>query len=299
MSIRPAVAPAYVAPAGACDTHTHVFGPIAEFPLAAHANYEPPQASFELHASALQRIGMSYGVVVQPAPYGEDTRALLDALRRSQGDLRGVAVATEEISDEELRRLRDAGVCGLRFSEMRNPTGGGRYPGTFGTKHLSALAPRMRALGLHAQVWASCEDCVMLAEPIRATGIDLVYDHMACVDTGKGTRDAAFRRILDLLREDSIWVKLSVCRSNALAPDYEALRPFHDALLDANSERLLWGTDWPFVRMGDRAPDPAQLLDLFAHWTPDESLRRRILVDNPRRLYGFPASPLHTGLRHD
>jgi 2-pyrone-4,6-dicarboxylate lactonase len=282
-----AVKPTYTAPAGACDAHTHVFGPPDRFPLAVHANYEPPPASLDLHAAMMRRVGVTYGVIVQPAPYGADVGALLDALSRGRGRLRGIAVATGDASDAMLERLRAAGVCGLRFCDVRNPSGGGRYPGTVGSEHLSSLAPRMRVLGMHAQIWASCEECAALVPTAQAAGLEPVLDHMACVDASRGTKDAAFQRILALLREGGIWVKLSICRRSTRAPQYEDLRPFHDALVEANSGRLLWGTDWPFVRMGASAPDPARLLDQFARWTPDPVIQRQILVENPAKLYGF------------
>jgi 2-pyrone-4,6-dicarboxylate lactonase len=278
--------PAYIAPAGACDAHTHVFGPRTQFPLATHANYEPPPATVDLHAAMMQRVGITHGVIVQPAPYGVDASALLDALSRGRR-LRGIAVAGDDVSEAKLEQLRTAGVRGLRFCDVQNPGGSGRYPGTVGSEHLRSLAPRMRALGMHAQIWASCADCASLALTVQTAGLEPVFDHMAGVDTSKGIKDAAFQRLLALLREGGIWVKLCVCRRSTQAPHYEDLRPFHDALVEANSRRLLWGTDWPFVRMGASAPDPASLLKLFAHWVPDATIQRRILVENPATLYGF------------
>jgi predicted TIM-barrel fold metal-dependent hydrolase len=110
---------------------------------------------------------------------------------------------------------------------------------------------------------------------------------MTSFTVDNGTTDLAFQDLIALLKEGRIWVKLSLCRVSKTFPDYGDARPFHDLLVEANPARLLWASDWPYVRMGDRSPDVGHLVDLFRNWVDDAEVRRRILVENPAALYGF------------
>lgn len=279
-------APRSVLPPGACDSHAHVFGPYDRFPLAHASNYPPPLAPRALHRQLLDTLGADRGLLVQPAPYGTDAAALLDALAAGNGSLRGVATADASTPVGRLQALYDGGVRALRFVEMRTPSGA-PFAGSVGVDQLLRMAPAMREAGLHAQLWAPIDAYPDLLPRIRATGVDIVLDHMACVKTERGVDDPAFQCVLQALREGAVWVKLTLCRISAQAPGYADARPFHDALVEANPARLLWGSDWPFVRMGENAPDAGALLDLFHAWVPDQATRQRILVDNPGALFGF------------
>ena len=274
-------------PRGATDCHAHVFGPYDRFPFSAPLSYAAPLTPLPVYLEMLAGTGMERGVLIQPAPYGRDPSAMLDALRREPGRLRGVAVADATISDERLEELSRAGVRALRFVEMPDPSGSGRYKGAIGTDQLVELAPRMKALGLHAQLWAKCEDFANIVPPLLPLGIDIAIDHMGWLEAARGISHPGFRELRALLKEGRIWMKLSACRNSKSFPDYEDLRPFQDALIEANPDRLLWGSDWPFVRMGALTPDPSHLIDLFHVWVPDEGLRKKILVDNPAKLFGF------------
>jgi predicted TIM-barrel fold metal-dependent hydrolase len=281
-------APRNALPAGACDSHAHVFGPYERFPLAHASSYASPLAPASLHRQMLDTIGAARGVLVQPAPYGTDATALLDALATGGDRLRGVAVADADTPVEQLQALYDGGVRGLRFVEVRAPNGA-PYAGSVGVDQLLEMAPAMRRIGLHAQCWAPIDDYPRLLPQIHAAGIDVVLDHMACVKPERGVDDPAFQFVLQALRDGGVWIKLTLCRVSTQAPGYADALPFHDALVAANPARLLWGSDWPFVRMGENSPDAGALLDLFHAWVPDEATRRRILIDNPAALYDFTA----------
>ncbi len=273
--------------AGACDTHTHVFGPYDVFPLVTPSSYAPPLAPFDRHAEMLARIGGERVVIVQPAPYAHDHRALVDALRRYEGRARGIATVTDRMEDAELDALDAAGVRGARFAEVLDRGTGRRFAGSVGIEYLERLAGRLRDRGWHAQVWARCADvpaCVAIAE--RA-GVPIVVEHMGMVDVALGPAHEDFLRLVELVRDGRAWVKLGLCRNSTAGPDYPDLRPFHDALVAANPSRLLWASDWPFVRMGDTSPDVGRLIDLFDEWISDARLRHEILVTNPASLYGF------------
>ena len=285
----PSVAPRRL-PRGATDCHAHVFGPYDRFPFSAPLAYAAPLTPLPVYLEMLAGTGMERGVLIQPAPYGRDPSAMLDALRREPGRLRGIAVADATISEKRLVELHQAGVRGLRFVEMPDPSGTGRYKGSVGVDQLVELASRMKTLGWHAELWAKCEDLADIIPPLLPLGIDIAIDHMGWLDVGRGISDPGFTRLVALLAEGRIWMKLSACRNSKSFPDYADLRPFHDALLQANPDRLLWGSDWPFVRMGPLAPDPSHLVDLYHCWVSDEGLRKKILVDNPAALFGFPSN---------
>lgn len=281
-----ASAPRRAPPPGAVDAHSHVFGPFDRHPPRQASAYALPEALPEVHAAVRRTIGMTGGVLTQPAPYGDDPSAMLAAIAASGGALRGVAAAGPDISDATLAHWVENGIVGLRFVEMRAP-GGGRYPGSVGFDALRALGPRLKAYGLHAQLWASADQHAAALPGLVALGIPLVLDHFGSPDLASGTDGAAFRTIVDHLDSGLLWVKHTLCRFFDATPGFADVRPFHDAILGVRPERLLWGSDWPYVRL-EPAPDAGAMLDLFDAWTPDAAVRNRVLVDNPARLYGFP-----------
>ena len=273
-------------PPGCWDCHAHVFGPYDRFPLAAERSYTPPEAPFEAYLAMLDRAGTTHGVLVHPSAYGANHDALLDALERSPSRLRGIGVLPPEVSDGTLEMMHKHGVRGLRFTEIGGPSGTKRFVGGVGFDAIPLLASRMKALGWHAQVWASLETLVSASPVLTAHGLPVVVDHLGQVDVGKGVGDPAFQRLLGLLGEGGLWVKLTPARNSKQFPDYPDVRPFHDALVRKNPQRLIWGSDWPYLRMGEATPDAGHLLDLLDEWTGDDALRERILVKNPAALYG-------------
>jgi predicted TIM-barrel fold metal-dependent hydrolase len=280
----PPQAPQKAAPAGACDCHAHVFGPFARFPLAAERPYTPAELPAERYLAMLNRIGFTYGVLVQPVAYKTDCRALLNALDLAPTRLRGVALIQPEITDEELQQMHLRGVRGARFSDPPP----GLTQGAVGFEVLEKAAPRLAALGWHAQIWAPAHRLGGLVQRLESLGLPLVVDHMGYFDPRQGTDSPAFTELLQLLRHNRIWLKLTAYRLSAQYPDYNDLAPFHRAALEANPARLLWGSDWPHVHMMQDMPNVGHLVDLFDRWLDrDTALRKRILVDNPAALYGF------------
>lgn len=280
-------APHWTIPQGACDCHTHVFGPYEKFPVVHAMHYEPPLAPAALHREMLNRTSVSRGVLIQPGAYGIDPAAVIDALNDAKGQLRGIGVGNSASPDLDFERWHAAGIRGLRFNEMTVPGSTGRFAGSVGTEELEELAARLAARGWHAEVWAGIDQHVMLLPRYRASGIPVVLDHMAGVVPARGVRDPNFQAILGALREGWLWIKLTLCRCSQNFPDYPDLRPFHDALIAANPDRLVWGSDWPYLRLLEKTPDVGHVLNLFGKWVPDEAVRQRILVNNPQQLYDF------------
>jgi predicted TIM-barrel fold metal-dependent hydrolase len=284
---RAASRPEIPLPGGACDTHAHVFGPAARFPYAADRSYTPPDAPLETYLGMLDTLGFARGALVQGSAHGPDNSAMLDALGKHPGRLRGVAVADEQVPPAQLRRWHTLGVRGLRFNHFFQ---GGRlhYRGGVPLAAAHALAPVMKELGWHLQLWIDVKDLPATVPILQALDLPVVIDHMGRTDASAGTSSPGFQSLLRLHGAGGCWVKLSGAhRISRKAPDYPDAQPFHAALVAENPDRLVWGGDWPHPRMDGEMPDVGHLLDLFQEWTPEASVRHRILVANPARLYDF------------
>jgi predicted TIM-barrel fold metal-dependent hydrolase len=275
-------------PPGACDTHAHVFGPSDRFPYAEDRSYTPPDAPLEKYLGMLDTIGFARGVLVQGSAHGRDNSAMLDALRREPNRLRGVAVADADVSPDELRAWNALGVRGLRFNHFFRD-GQLHYRGGIPLSEAEKLAPVMAELGWHLQLWIDVKDLPETIALLKSLRLSVVIDHMGRTDARAGTGTEGFQSLLRAVGEGWCWSKLSGAhRLSQHAPDYPDARPFHEALVKINPERLVWGGDWPHPRVEGEMPDAGHLLELFQTWTPDRATQQRILVDNPAKLYGFP-----------
>jgi predicted TIM-barrel fold metal-dependent hydrolase len=223
-------------------------------------------------------------VVVQGHPYGTDNTVVLDALKREPRRLRAAAIVKPDTGRDELKKLADAGVRALRFHHM--PHGVGFSP--LGMQSFEKLSPLMAELGLHAQFMMDANALDSALPFFKNWKLPIVLDHMGNVDGTKGAKQPGVQQMCRLLAEGKIWVKVSGSyRVSTQYPDYPDAQAIHEALVKANPEQVIWGTDWPHPRLEKDMPEDGHLLDLFNAWTPDAVLRKKILVDNPARLYGF------------
>jgi 2-pyrone-4,6-dicarboxylate lactonase len=281
--------PAFTMPRGACDAHAHVFGPFDRFPLADDRSYTPAAHPADDFVAHLDRLGIDRGVLVTASASGTDNGAVLHALERYPSRLRGVVVTTAQTSDVDLDHWHALGVRGVRANLFQRD-GHAVYRNGVGLDALEALAPRLAARGWHAQIWIHAPDLPTLAPRLLALGVPIVVDHMGRMDAARGVDDPGFAMLCRLVADGRAWAKLSGAdRNTGEGPPYADIDPFADALLRANPERLVWGTDWPHINYFDDAqvPDDGVLANLLARWMPDESSRRRVLVDNPATLYDF------------
>jgi len=275
-------------PPGACDCHCHVFGPATRFPYAEPRSYTPEDAPLEAYLALLDRLGLARGVIVQPSAYDRDNAATLDALRRAPERLRGVAVGGAELTPNLLREMHAAGIRGLRANEYRR-AGQAAYHGGVRLAEILPLMPAMADLGWHLQLWLDAADLPELLPRLAQLPVPVVVDHMGRLHHSRGTADPGFQALRRGVAEGRLWAKLSgTYRLGASAPDYAEARPFHEALVGANPQVLVWGTDWPHPRPEGPVPDAAALLRIFLDWTPDPEIRAHILSRNPARLYDFP-----------
>lgn len=265
---------------GGWDCHAHLFGPYDRFPLAADRSYTPPEAVASQYLSLLSRLGLSNGVLVHPSAYGDNFSLLFDALSRHD-NLRGVIVLRPGTL-ATLDGLRDKGIRAARFSHRSGA--GANFAGSASLDDLLALAPGLADAGLHAELWTDCKALPDIAPRLRALPVPVVIDHMGGFDVARGIDDPGFRCLLGLLDERKASVKLCAYRNLLGTNDFELGRPFHDAMLNANADGLVWGSDWPHLRVAP-APDTIVLLDVLKRWTPDPSVVEKILVANPCTLY--------------
>ncbi len=273
------IKPSYVPPPGACDSHCHIFGPGDRFPYAPGRRYTPPDAPKENLRALHAYLGLARAVLVQASCHGTDNRAMLDAIATARGAWRGVAMVAPDVSDVELEALHAGGVRGVRFNFVRH-LGGAPDLGMVRT-----IAGRIAALGWHLVLHLDAEDILTFREFLDRLTIPFVIDHMGRVKAGESLAQGPFRMLLDLMKGPLAWVKISGPErvSSAGAPFHDAV-PIAAALIDAASDRVLWGTDWPHPNVREM-PNDGHLVNLFAMACGDEAIRRKLLVDNPTRLY--------------
>jgi 2-pyrone-4,6-dicarboxylate lactonase len=275
--------PKTVLPRGACDCHAHLFELPSDVPAPANPRAKHRLAPFSAYRAMLARVGFSRAVLVQPSAYGADHTALVNALALSPDTMRGIAVKASSVSDSELAALHLAGVRGLRFNQLVGPGS------NIDITHLPQLAGRMRDLGWHAQIYANCDFLAEALPAMLSADVPIVIDHMARVGPEpRAITDSAFRYVRDVLREGRIWLKLTTYRNSREPGGYSDMRPFHDAFVAANSDRLLWGSDWPYLSTLDASPpDTGALIDLVGDWIQEKDIRRKVFSANPASLYGF------------
>ncbi len=261
------------------DCHAHLFGPYARFPLADTRVHAPPEATAEDYLALLARLGLEHGVLVHPSAYAQDFSLLLHALERHPA-LRGVIVLRAQDAID-LPPLRARGIRAARFSHRS----GGNFPGAADLDDLRRLAPALADAGLHAELWTDAAALPGIADILRTLPVPVVIDHMGGFDVDAGIDAPGFAALRRLLAHGNAWVKLCAYRNLLGKGALERGRPFQQALVQANPQRLLWGSDWPHLRVTP-APDAAQLLATFRAWLDDAAQAERILVDNPAALYG-------------
>jgi predicted TIM-barrel fold metal-dependent hydrolase len=280
----------FSAPAGACDSHVHIFGPFVQFPLAEDRSYTPQEFSADQFVAHLDQIGFARGVLVTASVCGTNNGSLLRGLEQYPDRLRGVVVPDINVSDQELDRWHTLGVRGARFNLLQID-GKPMYRNGVGLEVLKKLAPKFAERGWHAQIWAHAPDLPELAPQLLSLGLPLVIDHMGRMNTSHGLNNPGFQFLCKLLSEGKGWVKISGAdRIGNAKQGYQDVDPFAKALLVANPENVVWGTDWPHINYFDPAlvPDDGNLVNLLSRWIDKPQDLERVLVSNPARLYDFP-----------
>ena len=274
--------PAFAVPAGAVDAHCHVFGPGDRFPYAPERKYTPCDASKHELRALRDHLGFSRNVIVQATCHGADNRALVDALQDSSGLARGVATVRADVPDAELEALDDAGVRGVRFNFVR------RLVDVLPRDDLVALAERIRPFAWHTVIYFEAQDLPGLYDFFASLPGTIVFDHMGRPDVAKDPEGPDFDLFIRLLTEhENMWSKVSCPERLSLTgpPGYDDVVPFARRVVESIPDRVLWGTDWPHPNMTSHMPDDGKLVDYIPKIAVNEDLQRRLLVDNPMRLY--------------
>jgi len=268
-------------PAGACDSHCHVFGPVDRFPFAETSTYVPVDAGKEILFQRHQFLGIDRAVIVQASCHGTNNDAMIDALRTAGENYRGVAVVNKDVTVPELEVMHEAGVRGVRFNFVK------RLGSAMPINHYREILAKIAAFDWHIIVYFDAEDLVALAPFFRTIEVPVVIDHMGRVPVEQGTSSTAWELLHKLLTsEEKYWVKISCPeRLSKTGPPYADVDVVANSLIETIPDRVLWGTDWPHPNMKSHMPDDGQLVDRFLQLVKDEPMRQKILIDNPTKLY--------------
>jgi 2-pyrone-4,6-dicarboxylate lactonase len=271
--------PKFKLPPGATDAHNHVFGPAAKFPYAPERRYTPEDAPKEALTALHALLGVERAVIVQASCHGKDNRAMLDAIADVPDKRRGVAFVDDGFTEKDLAALDRGGIRGVRFNFVRH------LGGTPDMDVFHRVIDRIKGIGWHVVLHMDAPDIVPLTDMMKHLPLPFVIDHMGRVDAAAGTHQPAFRALLELAKRENCWIK--VCGSERISlPPYAAAVPIARALVEAIPDCVLWGTDFPHPNLKHEA-DEADLVDLVPQFAVTAEAQRKLLVDNPARLYGF------------
>ena len=272
--------PSIAVPPGACDCHAHIFGDPGRYPYKPVRRYTPSAATVDDYRHMLDVLGVERAVIVQTGIF-DGNEVTYDVLRESGGQWRGIALLDGGVTTPEIARLNEAGFRGVRL----NP----RNVKSDDLKDMETIAQKIAPFGWHLQFHLDARDLTTLAPRLRKLPVAIVVDHFGHMPVEAGVDHPGFQELLALLREGRAWVKLSSPnRFGDPRPPYPNVTPYAQALIATAPERCVWASDWPHSRFAGFMPNDGDLLDLLAGWAPDAAVRKRILVDNPAQLYGFP-----------
>ncbi len=274
--------PDFKMPPNACDAHCHVFGPAHKFPYSEDTTYTPPDAPREKLKELHDILGVQRVVIVQASCHGTDNSAMLDAIAHNKENYRGVCIASNEYSDKEFDRLHEGGIRGVRYNFVKH------LGGTPDLNDMRRVVERVKPMGWHLVIHVDAPDLIEFEDLFASFDLPKVIDHMGRVPTSGGIRQRPFQILLDFMQREDFWVK--VCGSERISqggpPFYDAI-PYAQALIDVAPDRILWGTDWPHPNISKFMPNDGDLVDLVPLFARDKTLQKKVLVDNPARLYGF------------
>lgn len=274
--------PDFILPPGAVDAHCHVFGPSAEFPYAPERKYTPCDAGKEVLFALRDHLGFERNVIVQATCHGKDNRAVVDACRAAGDKARGVATVGKDITRDELRALHDGGVRGVRFNFVK------RLVDATPPEVFLGIAEKIQEFGWSTVVYFEAADLEGLTPFLRKLPGIIVVDHMGRPDVAKGVDHPDFQRFIDLMAQnENIWSKVTCPERLTLSgpPGYDDVVPFCATLVDHFPDRVLWGTDFPHPNLKADMPDDGNLVDFIPRIARTAEAQRKLLVDNPMRLY--------------
>ncbi len=283
-------------PANACDSHTHIFGDPARFPFAVPRAYTPEQASVEEQRALHRALHTTRVVIVNPSVYGPDNSCTLDGMKQLGPIARGIAVIDDKTTEASLDEMNRAGMRGIRV----NLETVGQTDPSLGRKQFQAAVDRIKSRPTwHIQIYTRLSVIEAIKDLVMAAPMPIVFDHFGGAQAALGVGQPGFSTLLDLVRSGKAYVKISAAyRSSTLLPDYANVAPLAQALISANPQRIVWGSDWPHPAspapghtFSEITPlwqvDDGRIFNQLPVWAPDAAVRKTILVDNPAKLYGY------------
>jgi predicted TIM-barrel fold metal-dependent hydrolase len=273
--------PAFAVPAGACDSHVHVFESAAKYPSVDTPHYTLPDGSLTKLQRVSEVLALQRFIIVQPSYYGTDNSCMLDALSAAGARARGVAMIAEDCADEELSAMHLRGVRALRLDLFLRSS----WPTADIIAYIEHSVRRARAIGWHVQFYTPGWVVRDLLPFLGGLDADFVIDHMGYMLESDGLTHADFDRLIEVIRAGRGWIKLSAPYRLVKDGNFERLKPMARAIIQAAPDRIIWGSDWPHIPDGGK--DTGTLLNLLSDWAPEVEARRRILVENPAKLFGF------------
>lgn len=271
--------PVFKLPPGATDAHCHVFGPGAVFPYAPNRRYTPSDAPKEMLRALHDHLGVSRAVIVQASCHGTDNRAMMDCLAWDPKRYRGVAIVDDTFTDADYDKMHAAGVRGVRFNFIKH------LGGTPDMDVFYKVIDRIKDRGWHVVLHLGGPDIIPNLETIRKLPLTFVIDHMGRVPARDGLDQPPFKALMELAKLDNCWIK--VCGAERIDfPPYDKAVPIARHILETIPDKVMWGTDFPHPNASHEA-DEADLVDLVPQFAPEADLQRRVLIDNPARLYDF------------
>ena len=273
--------PEFKLPPGAVDAHCHVFGPGDVFPFAPERKYTPCDAGKDKLWELRDLLGFDKNVIVQATCHGSDNSAMVDAVRSSNGRAKGIASIKATVTDRELDEMKEAGVTGCRFNFLK------RLVDATPREVFVGIAERVKKIGWQTVIYFESQDLPDLWEFLTSLPTIIVVDHMGRPDVTKPVDGPEFDLFVDLMdKHDNIWSKVTCPeRLTKQGPPYDDVVPFARRIVETFPDRVLWGTDWPHPNLKSHMPDDGKLVDFIPRIAPTPELQRKLLVDNPMRLY--------------
>jgi len=263
------------------DAHCHVFGPSSEFPFAPERKYTPCDAGKKQLYALRDHLGFSRNVIVQATCHGKDNRAMVDACRSAGEYARGIASVGADITEAEIAEMHEAGVRGVRFNFVK------RLVDDTPRDVFISIADKIKSFGWHVVVYFEAQDLEDLESFLKKLPTTIVVDHMGRPDIAKGVNHADFQRFVRLMSQnENVWSKVTCPERLSLqGPPYDDVVPFYAEIVRRFSDRVLWGTDWPHPNMKSHMPDDGFLVDYIPRIAPTSEVQKKLLIDNPMRLY--------------
>ena len=282
-------------PANACDCHTHIFGDPRQFPYWPGRVYTPEVALPEEMSALHRALHIDRVVIVTPSVYGTDNSATLYGMKARGAKARGVAVIGDNTRESDLDAMAEAGMRGIRLNLVTSH----QLDPPVARRQLLWAVDRVMSRHWHVQINGTLAVVSGIKDVVRDSPVPVVFDHFGAAQAALGLEQPGFEDLIELVRSGKAYVKISgAYRASKLAPDYPDVAPLAKALIAANADRILWGTDWPHPNSTASGGQPTEvtpllpiddgrLLNQLAVWAPDPAVRKKILVDNPAQLYGF------------